>query len=44
MNSFLAVIDAKTMKEIARATVVKVVPVGFHGNFFGNDRKTTFDQ
>jgi len=45
VNSYLAVIDAKTMKEIGRAIVPKTVPLGFHGNFFGNDRKSsTFDQ
>lgn len=31
--SFLAVIDAKNMKEIARAEVNSVVPFGFHGAF-----------
>lgn len=32
-NSFLAVIDAKTMTEVARATVPQPVPFGFHGAY-----------
>ena len=30
-KSFLAVIDARSMKEVARATVPQPVPLGFHG-------------
>lgn len=31
--SFLVVLDARSMKEVARATVPQVVPLGFHGRF-----------
>ena len=37
-HSKLVILDAKTMKEIAYANVTKVVPFGFHGNFFGDTR------
>ena len=32
-TSFLLVLDATTMREIARAQVPHVVPFGFHGSF-----------
>ncbi len=32
-KSFMAVVDARTMREIARATVPQVVPFGFHGQY-----------
>lgn len=34
-RSFLLVLDAQSMKELARAEVPQVVPFGFHGNFYG---------
>lgn len=36
-NSFLLMLCAKTMTEVARATAPQVVPLGFHGSFIGND-------
>jgi carotenoid cleavage dioxygenase-like enzyme len=33
--SFLLVLDAATLAEVARATVPHVIPHGFHGQFFG---------
>jgi carotenoid cleavage dioxygenase-like enzyme len=33
-NSFLMLLDANTMQEIARATVPEPVVYGFHGEFF----------
>jgi len=44
-DSFLVVIDAKSMNEIGRATASNVIPFGFHGNFFGkNIRNSILDQ
>lgn len=36
-RSFMAVIDAQTMTEVARATVPQPVPLGFHGRYMGED-------
>eukprot|EP00172_Hildenbrandia_rubra_P003255 Plantae.Rhodophyta-Hildenbrandia_rubra.ctg49697.p1 GENE.Plantae.Rhodophyta-Hildenbrandia_rubra.ctg49697~~Plantae.Rhodophyta-Hildenbrandia_rubra.ctg49697.p1 ORF type:complete len:515 (+),score=93.30 Plantae.Rhodophyta-Hildenbrandia_rubra.ctg49697:389-1933(+) len=36
--SFLLILNAKDMTEIARASVPQVVPLGFHGNFLGSAR------
>ena len=33
-NSFLLILDAKTMKELGRALVPHHIPFGFHGNFY----------
>lgn len=33
LASFLVVLDARSMTEVARATVPQVVPLGFHGRF-----------
>lgn len=32
-SSFLLVLDARTMKEVGRASVPHVVPFGLHSNF-----------
>lgn len=32
-KSFMAVVDARTMQEIARASVPQAVPLGFHGQY-----------
>eukprot|EP00158_Paraphelidium_tribonemae_P005034 Partr_v1_DN27125_c1_g1_i1_m15640 putative dioxygenase len=32
-SSYIVILDAKTMKEVARAVLPKVVPYGFHGAF-----------
>ena len=34
-TSFLLVLNAQDMKELARVEAPQVVPFGFHGNFFG---------
>lgn len=34
-SSFLLVLDAGTLEEVARATGAPPVPFGFHGNFYG---------
>lgn len=34
-SSFLVVLDAATLEEVARATGASPVPFGFHGNFYG---------
>ena len=36
-NSFLMLLDASTMQEIARATVPEPVVFGFHGKFFAGN-------
>ena len=36
-NSFMVVVDARTMTEVARATVPQAVPFGFHGQFMSED-------
>jgi beta,beta-carotene 9',10'-dioxygenase len=36
-NSFLLVLDARSLDELARAKVPHQIPHGFHGNFFGSD-------
>ncbi len=36
-RSFLLVLDASNMQEIARAWTKHPVTLGFHGNFFGLD-------
>jgi carotenoid cleavage dioxygenase-like enzyme len=35
-NSFLLVLDAATLQEIARAEVPHHIPFGFHGQYVGN--------
>lgn len=34
-GSFLLILDAATLEEVARARVPHVVPLGFHGQYFG---------
>ena len=36
-SSFLLVLDARDLSEIARATVPQAVPFGFHGQFIRSD-------
>jgi len=36
-RSFLLVLDASNMQEVARAWTKHPVTLGFHGNFFGID-------
>ena len=36
-QSFLLVLDASNMQEVARAWTNHPVTLGFHGNFFGLD-------
>jgi len=33
-NTFLLILDARDLREIARATVPEILPFSFHGNFF----------
>ena len=33
-RSFLAVLDARTLEELARAEAPHAIPFGFHGQFF----------
>jgi len=40
VHSFVLVLDAKTMKELGRASVPHVIPYGFHGNFFNDTMNT----
>lgn len=40
-RSFLLVLDAKTMTEVARSYAPQVVPFGFHGNFFPTSQERT---
>jgi beta,beta-carotene 9',10'-dioxygenase len=35
-SSFLLVLEASSMNEIARATIPQMVPFGFHGQYFNN--------
>jgi carotenoid cleavage dioxygenase-like enzyme len=37
-HSQLLVLDARTLTEVATADVPKIVPYGFHGNFYGTPR------
>jgi beta,beta-carotene 9',10'-dioxygenase len=39
--SFLLVLDASTLKELARATAPHVISFGFHGGFFANSDAAT---
>ncbi len=39
-TSFLLVLDAHTMKEIARAEIPHHIPLQFHGNYFKNELKS----
>lgn len=43
-TSFLLVLDAKDLTEIARAHVPHHIPFGFHGNFFAADSRNTSDM
>ncbi|HUN09591.1 MAG TPA: carotenoid oxygenase family protein, partial [Aggregatilineales bacterium] len=36
-NSFLLVLDARTLQEVARATLPQAVMFGFHGHFRAGD-------
>ncbi len=36
-KSFMVIVDARTMKEVARATVPQAVPFGFHGQFMSEE-------
>jgi beta,beta-carotene 9',10'-dioxygenase len=35
-NSFLLVLDAKSLEEVARAEVPHHIPLGFHGQYYGD--------
>ena len=35
-SSFLLVLDASDLSELARAAVPHHIPFGFHGNYFGS--------
>ena len=37
-HSSLVMLDATTLTEVACAEVPKIVPYGFHGNFYGSPR------
>ncbi|ELR21057.1 betacarotene 15,15'-monooxygenase 1, putative [Acanthamoeba castellanii str. Neff] len=39
-KSFLLVLDAKDLSELARAQLPHHIPFGFHGNFFGTEEDT----
>jgi carotenoid cleavage dioxygenase-like enzyme len=38
-TSFLLVLDAATLGEVARASVPHHIPFGFHGNYFSDPDK-----
>lgn len=40
-HSYLLMLDAGTMQEVARAAVKHVIGFGFHGNLFGTDGSST---
>jgi len=42
VHSFVIILDAKTMKELGRASVPHVIPYGFHGNFFNETMHTDY--
>ncbi|KAK6332152.1 hypothetical protein TWF718_002686 [Orbilia javanica] len=43
-KSYLLVLNAKDMTELARAEVGTVVPFGFHGTYVGNDNKNIHSE
>jgi beta,beta-carotene 9',10'-dioxygenase len=38
-SSFLLVLDAATLGELARASAPHHIPFGFHGNYFSNPER-----